>query len=277
MYFISTLQEEICFEKDYPLTNWPFMKSDQIIDMKRKSLREEFREQLDLYLFYRRYQSMLEGRIPLSEQIWISFIRIVFRTRLYWRAVFKRTLDLTMASLGLLSSAPLMILVALTVKLDSSGPVLFRQVRVGKKGKTFTMFKFRTMRQDAEHKTGPVWAQKNDGRVTRIGGFLRATHLDELPQLFNVLKGDMSLVGPRPERPYFVSEFKKVVPNYEKRLLVKPGITGLAQVRQRYDETIEDVKRKVRYDILYIQKMCPFVDLKILTMTLGSVISKSGR
>ena len=139
------------------------------------------------------------------------------------------------------------------------------------------MYKFRSMIQNAEDTSGPVWAKADDPRITRIGKFMRKTHLDELPQLYNVLRGDMSIVGPRPERPYFVNELRKVIPHYDRRFYAKPGITGLAQIKRHYDETLSDVKKKLRYDRLYVQKMCPLLDLKVMAMTVGSVILQTGR
>ncbi|MBM4086111.1 MAG: hypothetical protein FJ272_15110, partial [Planctomycetes bacterium] len=152
---------------------------------------------------------------------------------------FKRGLDVMLALIGLALTLPAMGILAWLVKLTSPGPAFYRQTRVGKDGKLFEIIKLRTMRQDAEAKTGPVWATKKDPRVTPLGAFMRATHLDELPQFFNVLRGDMSIVGPRPERPHFVEQFKQSIPHYERRLSVRPGITGLAQVRHKYDETLE--------------------------------------
>jgi lipopolysaccharide/colanic/teichoic acid biosynthesis glycosyltransferase len=180
---------------------------------------------------------------------------------------FKRALDVFLCLAGLALTLPLMGVLALLVKLTSPGPALYRQQRVGKDGQLFEIIKLRTMRQDAEAQTGPVWAKKRDSRVTPLGAFLRASHLDELPQLFNVLRGDMSIVGPRPERPHFVEQFRGTIPHYARRLTVKPGITGLAQVRHKYDESLEDVKTKLAYDILYIRKMCWMVDFRIMLGT----------
>ncbi len=238
---------------------------------------QEMKEEVSFFLFHRRYQKTMEGKTPWEEILWINATK--FRTELivHWRSLVKRSIDFTVATFGLIVSAPVMALAAIAIKLSSPGPVLFGQVRVGKKGKPFMMFKFRTMRSDAELLTGPVWATEHDPRITRIGMFLRKTHLDELPQLINVFKGEMSLVGPRPERPYFVREFRKVISHYDRRLCVKPGITGLAQVRQGYDRTIEDVKRKAKYDFLYIEKMCPLLDMKVIAMTVGAVIGFKGQ
>ncbi len=188
----------------------------------------------------------------------------------------KRAFDIVASTLGAIILSPLMILAVILVKCTSKGPVIYSQTRVGKDGQHFKIYKFRTMRVDAEKNTGPVWAAKNDKRLTPVGGFLRKTHIDELPQLFNVLKGEMSVIGPRPERPVFVQEFSEVIPNYTRRLEVKPGITGLAQVWHRYDETLQDVKKKVRYDLLYIKKMCIWADLNIILRTVRVVITGEG-
>ncbi|WP_412709812.1 sugar transferase [Atrimonas thermophila] len=172
--------------------------------------------------------------------------------------------------------SPLFAIVALLIRLDSPGPVLYWQVRVGKSGKTFNLCKFRTMVPDAERETGAVLAQKNDPRITRIGRILRKTRLDELPQLWNVLRGDMSLIGPRPERPEFVEQWKKLIPHYETRLLVKPGITGWAQVCGRYDEGPETVWEKLEYDLYYLRNLSPSLDLEILARTILVVLFGKG-
>lgn len=172
--------------------------------------------------------------------------------------------------------APVMAAVALAVKLGSRGPVIYSQERVGRFGDLFKIYKFRTMRADAEA-NGPVWAaSEQDPRMTRIGAVLRRTHLDELPQLFNVLKGEMSLVGPRPERPHFVEQLHREIHRYDERLLLKPGMTGLAQVHYRYDQSIADVKRKLRFDLLYVKRMCPMLDVRILVWTCLVVLTGRG-
>lgn len=184
----------------------------------------------------------------------------------------KNLFDWCAAAVGLIALAPVMFVIAAILKLTSKGPVFYRQVRVGHNNNCFQIYKFRSMRVDAE-KNGAQWAQRNDPRVTPFGRFLRRTHLDELPQLINVLKGEMSLVGPRPERPIFVSELSQKIEGYPLRLLVKPGITGLAQVYHRYDESIEDVKVKLHYDINYV-KDCSFaMDLKIIWNTFWSLLT----
>lgn len=185
----------------------------------------------------------------------------------------KRTMDVAGAALGLILLSPVLAMISIACKLLSSGPVFYRQERVGLGRRTFELIKFRTMVPDAEKATGAVLASENDPRVTPLGRFLRRTRLDELPQLFNVLKGDMSFVGPRPERPRFVAEFEKQVPGYAARHKVKPGITGLAQVRAFYDTRAEN---KLRYDLAYIYNYGFSLDLLILLETLKVVVTRRG-
>ncbi|MFH0827577.1 MAG: exopolysaccharide biosynthesis polyprenyl glycosylphosphotransferase [Candidatus Omnitrophota bacterium] len=189
---------------------------------------------------------------------------------------FKRFMDVVLSIGGLAVTAPLLFFATILIKLDSPGPIIYRQRRVGKNGKVFKIYKLRSMRQDAEKGIGAVWAKKNDPRVTLIGKMLRKSRIDEIPQLINVLQGDMSIVGPRPERPEMVRDLKNLICDYEKRLIVKPGITGLAQVRHKYDETINDVKKKVKYDLLYIRRMCLWTDLNIMAQTVGVVLTGKG-
>lgn len=181
-----------------------------------------------------------------------------------------RLLDITGSIAILLLAFPIMLVVAVAIKLTSPGPILYRQERVGKGGKLFALYKFRTMIQDAEKHVGPVWAAKDDARVTPVGRILRRTRLDELPQLFNILKGDMSLVGPRPERPFFVERHKAL---QGVRLAVKPGLTGLAQVRSYYDLK---PAHKVKYDYLYIQKRSLLLNIYILLQTIPVLFAKKG-
>jgi sugar transferase (PEP-CTERM system associated) len=176
----------------------------------------------------------------------------------------------------LLMTLPLFPLIALLIKLDSPGPVFFRQDRVGKNGKPFTLWKFRSMRQDAERDTGPVWAKPGDDRTTCLGRYLRRTRLDELPQLISVLKGDMSLVGPRPERPHFVQELSNTIPFYYLRHSIKPGITGWAQVNYRYGSSVEDATEKLQYDLFYIKNISWALDLLIILNTLKTVLVRDG-
>lgn len=189
---------------------------------------------------------------------------------------FKRASDFFLAILGLLITSPFIIISAILIKLTSKGPIIYKQKRVGKNGKIFRIYKLRTMCMDAEKQTGAVWAKEDDPRITAIGRILRKTHTDEIPQLLNVLKGEMSIVGPRPERPEIVRDLKTLIHDYEKRLKVNPGITGFAQVWHKYDETIEDVKKKIKYDLLYIKRMCLFVDLRILAQTFVVVFTGRG-
>ena len=193
-------------------------------------------------------------------------------SRLHVRKI-KRMADVTVSLLGLFLTAPLSLLAALAIRLDSPGPVIFRQRRSGLEGEPYTLFKFRTMRQDAERATGAVWAGKNDPRVTRVGRFLRTTRLDEIPQLVNVLRGQMSLVGPRPERPEFVEQLKKSIPFYEERLLVPPGITGWAQVMYPYAASIEAARFKLQFDIYYIKHASLVFDLSILLKTFKTILA----
>jgi lipopolysaccharide/colanic/teichoic acid biosynthesis glycosyltransferase len=168
-----------------------------------------------------------------------------------------------------------MLLTALAVRAESGAPVLYRQERVGENGRVFTLFKFRSMRQDAESGT-PVWARAEDDRVTIVGRFIRQTRLDELPQLWNVLRGDMSFVGPRPERPFFVAQLASQIPFYEQRHAVKPGITGWAQVKYRYGASLEDSLEKLRYDLYYVKHMSLPFDLTILFDTVKVVLFAKG-
>jgi exopolysaccharide biosynthesis polyprenyl glycosylphosphotransferase len=176
----------------------------------------------------------------------------------------------------LLLTWPLMIATAIAVRLDSPGPILFSQERVGRDNKPFTLFKFRSMRADAEKQSGPVWATADDPRVTRVGRIIRRLRLDELPQLFHVLAGDMSMVGPRPERPHFVADLGARIPYFGQRHIVKPGLTGWAQINYRYGSTFEDAVQKLQYDLFYIKNQSLLFDLSILFNTVKIVILRKG-
>ena len=201
--------------------------------------------------------------------------------------VAKRAMDIAVALIGLVVTAPLWPLVALAIRLDSPGPVIYRQMRVGRvladRTELFMILKFRSMRADAEKGTGAVWAQKHDPRITRVGAFIRKTRLDELPQLINVLRGDMSVVGPRPERPAMYRRLEQAVPFYSDRTAgLRPGITGLTQVVQGYDTTIEDVRRKVGFDAAYAMRLASFrgwlaSDLMIMLRTFTVMVSGRGQ
>jgi len=193
-----------------------------------------------------------------------------------WEAQIKRLMDIGVSLAVLVLGAPLWLLVAALVRATSSGPAVFRQERIGRNGKPFIMMKYRSMYEDAEKHTGPTWATDNDPRITPIGRFLRKTRLDEIPQFLNVLKGEMSLVGPRPERAFFVEQLKKEIPWYVRRIKMKPGITGWAQVKHKYDASIEDVKQKVMYDLHYFENMSIMLDLKIILRTILVVFTGKG-
>jgi sugar transferase (PEP-CTERM system associated) len=193
-----------------------------------------------------------------------------------WMGATKRVADMTLALLGLLLVAPIMALVAIAVRLSSPGPVFYHQQRVGKDGRVFTIHKVRSMRANAEAATGAVWATAGDSRVTRVGRFLRRTRLDEVPQLWNVLVGDMSFVGPRPERPEFVANLTKQIPFYGQRHVVRPGVTGWAQVRHRYGSTMEDSVQKLQYDLFYIKHMSTAFDIFVVLETVKTVLVRGG-
>jgi sugar transferase (PEP-CTERM system associated) len=197
-----------------------------------------------------------------------------FRVRPTTRRL-KRLLDLVVAALGLLLAAPLMLLTALAIAVDSPGPVIYRQVRAGELGRPFALYKFRSMRIDAEN-LGARFAEENDPRITRVGRFIRKTRIDELPQLYNVLRGEMSMVGPRPERPVFIEQLEQQVPYFKQRLYVKPGLTGHAQVRCRYGATAEDHLEKLEYDLYYIKSYSVLFDLSIILDTIKVVLLRIG-
>lgn len=188
----------------------------------------------------------------------------------------KRVVDIALSSIGLLLVSPIMVLVAIAVRLSSPGPVFYHQQRVGKDGRVFTIHKVRSMRANAEAGTGAVWATAADSRVTRVGRFLRRTRLDEVPQLWNVLVGDMSFVGPRPERPEFVADLTSQIPFYGQRHVVRPGVTGWAQVRHRYGSTMEDAVQKLQYDLFYIKHMSTGFDIFVVLETVKTVLVRGG-
>jgi exopolysaccharide biosynthesis polyprenyl glycosylphosphotransferase len=193
-----------------------------------------------------------------------------------WKVRLQTVYSIAIACLSVLITAPITLLAALLIKLTSRGPILYRQARMGLNGERFFIYKFRSMRQNAEAATGPVWATANDSRVTRVGRVLRKTRIDELPQLFNVLRGDMSIVGPRPERPEFVRKFSQTIPFYRQRHCVKPGITGWAQISYKYAETEEDTKIKLEYDLYYIKNLSPSLDAYIMFHTLKTMLLSRG-
>jgi exopolysaccharide biosynthesis polyprenyl glycosylphosphotransferase len=208
------------------------------------------------------------------DESWFLFDRPLRARRTY--AAIKRLTDVIAGLLGSLLVCLIFPIIALLVRLDDGGPVFFRQERVGRGRKPFFIWKFRTMQVDAEA-DGPVWAVPDDARVTRLGRLLRRTRLDELPQFFNVLRGDMSLVGPRPERPQFVRLLERAVPFYQRRHLMRPGITGWATVRFGYGDTVTDKWRSHEYDLYYLKHRSPLLDLEILARTVVVMLLRKGQ
>jgi exopolysaccharide biosynthesis polyprenyl glycosylphosphotransferase len=216
------------------------------------------------------------GRVPLKCLPPSWFLSILHLRQRPYSTAAKRGFDVVVAALGLIATAPVAAVIAGLVRL-TPGPVIYRQIRVGQGGKPFTMYKFRTMRADAEEGGKPVFAAEHDPRTTRLGRVLRMTHLDELPQLWDVLKGDMSIVGPRPERPEFVPMLEAAVPYFTRRLLIKPGITGWAQLRSDYACDCDSAADKLSYDLWYLRNRNLLVDLAICAKTFTSIVLRPGR
>jgi sugar transferase (PEP-CTERM system associated) len=218
----------------------------------------------------------ITGRIEV-EQLYPSWLIFAegFRFSGFFRMV-RRALSFSVALIGLVIAIPLLPFIWLAVRLGSPGPALYRQKRVGRGGSTFYCYKFRTMRQDAEADTGATWASDDDPRITRVGKFLRTSRLDEIPQLWCVLKGDMHLVGPRPERPEFVEWLSREIPYYGVRHMVRPGITGWAQVQYKYGNTLDDAREKLQYDLFYIKNASVGLDFLILFQTIKIVLLGRG-
>ncbi|MGA3160842.1 MAG: TIGR03013 family XrtA/PEP-CTERM system glycosyltransferase [Terracidiphilus sp.] len=217
----------------------------------------------------------LSGKLPLDG---LNPSTLIFTEGFRMNAsqqLFRRLLSFAVSFTALLICLPLLPLIALAVRLSSPGPILFSQTRVGRRGRLFTAYKFRTMQQDAEAQ-GAVWATKDDPRVTRIGKFMRSTRLDEIPQLWNVLRGDMAFVGPRPERPEFVQWLSREIPYYDLRHMIRPGITGWAQVRYRYGASLEETKHKLEYDLYYVKHQSIGLDLLIMFETIKTIILRRG-
>ncbi|MCW5750345.1 MAG: TIGR03013 family PEP-CTERM/XrtA system glycosyltransferase [Alphaproteobacteria bacterium] len=199
-----------------------------------------------------------------------------FRVGTIVNDLLKRGLDLLIGILFVLLTLPLMLVIAVLIRIDSPGPVIFRQERVGREGRPFVLYKFRSMRQDAEAKSGPQWATEADPRITRIGHFIRKSRIDEIPQVFNVLKGDMSFIGPRPERPFFVEDLARQIPYFNERHRVAPGITGWAQINYPYGASVEDAREKLSYDLYYIKNYSIMLDLLVLLETIQVVFWPKG-
>jgi len=218
----------------------------------------------------------ITGKVPIEsiQSGWLLFSPGFYVPRFI--RIYKRLASITVSLIGLFLSLPLLPFVILAIKWTSRGPVFYRQRRVGHGGAVFYCHKFRTMRADAEADSGPTWASDQDPRVTAVGRLLRKSRIDEIPQLWNVLKGEMSLVGPRPERPEFVQELLKEIPYYDLRHTVRPGITGWAQIRYRYGSSVEDATEKLRYDLFYIKNMSPWLDLLIFFRTIKTILLGQG-
>lgn len=223
------------------------------------------------------FYTIIGGMARTEHMYGLPLIEVLPEPMQAWEESLKRFMDLVIAATVLAAGIPIWILIGVMIRITSSGRAIYRQHRVGQHGREFVMYKFRTMQNDAEEKTGPVLAAENDPRYTRFGRWLRKWRIDEIPQMWNVFKGDMSLVGPRPERPFFVDEYSPRIPLYSRRHRVKPGITGWAQVKWRYDSNLEDVRQKVKYDLFYIENMSFRRDVQILFRTVYTAVRGAGR
>ena len=223
------------------------------------------------------FYEMLTGKLIVESMNpgWLIFSQ-GFQKPLYLRFL-KRTGDIVISLTMLIILLPAIAIIAVAIKLDSNGPVLFSQERIGRNRKSYMAYKFRSMRTDAEKYTGPVWARENDDRITRIGGFMRKWRIDEIPQLWNVLKGEMSFVGPRPEREHFIEQLEEIIPYYGVRVSVKPGLTGWAQVSYGYGASVEDAIEKLNYDLFYIKNLSFLMDMMIVARTVKTVLFGHGR
>jgi exopolysaccharide biosynthesis polyprenyl glycosylphosphotransferase len=239
----------------------------EVLEDLAKSAESDVRVEVipDLYeIFIGRVDHSMVSDIPLVE---------LTKPIPNWVHTAKRLMDILLASLALVLTAPVMLMAAIAIKLSSPGPVIFKQERVGQFEKIFNIYKFRTMIENAEEETGPVLTEESDERVTPVGRFLRKTRIDELPQLINVIKGEMSFVGPRPERPFFVTKFKKTIPGYSERFRIKPGLTGLAQINGGY---ATNARNKLKYDLIYLYHQSIFLDIKILFKTIKVLLTGRG-
>jgi exopolysaccharide biosynthesis polyprenyl glycosylphosphotransferase len=247
-------------------------KHEQILDIANKCAENQIIVKIvpDLY-------DVLTGMVKTMPQYSMPLIEISTQLLRPWEAFLKRLMDIVVSIITLVVGLPLWILVAILIKLDSKGPIFYKQERVGKNGKIFTCYKFRSMVVDAE-KSGPQITILNDPRVTRVGYFLRKTHIDEVPQFWNVLKGEMSIVGPRPERPVFIEQFSKIQPLFKRRLVVRPGLTGWNQVNSpNFDASIETINNRLKEDFYYIENMSLKLDLEIILRTIYLVIRGRGQ
>jgi len=215
---------------------------------------------------------VVTGLARTTQLVGIPLIDINFNIDTFYSRVLKRSFDIILSFIGIFLVLPIWLLLAILIKLDSFGPILYHQSRSGRNGEPFKIIKFRSMIINAESDTGPIWAESEDSRVTRIGKLLRRFHLDETPQLINILKGDMSIIGPRPERPYFVEKLKETYPFYNRRLKIRPGVTGWAQINQPFDTHVKDVHQKLKYDFYYIENISYRLDIHIVFRTIWVVL-----
>ena len=275
----------LCLSAEQPLTQTArSLNVDEIIVAlsERRSGSMPLRELLDCKLAGVRVYDVTTYFERMLGQIRVDFVNagwLVFGDGFnqgFYRTAIKRVFDILCSLVLILVAAPVMLLAAIAIKLESPGPIFYRQERVGFNGKGFQVIKFRSMRTDAEQDGKPRWATANDSRVTRVGNIIRLLRIDELPQVFNVFSGDMSLVGPRPERQFFVDQLTAEIPYYAVRHSIKPGVTGWAQVRYKYGATIEDSQEKLQYDLYYVKNHSLFLDFVILFETVGVVLTGKG-
>lgn len=215
---------------------------------------------------------VVTGLARTTQLVGVPLIDINLNIDTFYSRVLKRILDIFIGFIGTIICFPIWVLIGLIIKIDSSGPIFYFQSRSGKEGKLFNIIKFRSMITDAESSTGPVWSNLYDPRITRVGKILRRLHIDETPQLVNILKGDMSIVGPRPERPFFVEKLKESYPFYSRRLKIRPGVTGWAQINQPFDTNIKDVHQKLKYDFFYIENLSLKLDFHIIFRTIWVIL-----
>ena len=215
---------------------------------------------------------VVTGLARTTQLVGVPLIDVNFNIYTIYSRIIKRVLESIISAIAIVLCLPLWLMISLIIKIDSKGPVFYRQSRSGLNGKLFEIIKFRSMVFNAESNTGPVWADKEDSRITKFGKLLRRLHLDETPQLINILKGDMSIVGPRPERPFFVEKLKKTYPFYNRRLKIRPGVTGWAQINQPFDTNVKDVHQKLKYDFYYIENLSFKLDLNIIFRTIWVVL-----
>jgi len=216
---------------------------------------------------------VVTGLARTTQLVGVPLIDINFNLDTLYSRVLKRIFDIILSIFGILLCLPIWLLVSILIKIDSSGPILYLQSRSGKGGKRFKIIKFRSMVFNAESDTGPVWAGKEDVRITRLGKLLRRFHIDETPQLINILIGDMSIIGPRPERPYFVKKLEETYPFYQRRLKIRPGVSGWAQINQPFDTNVKDVHQKLKFDFYYIENLSLRLDIHILFRTIWVVLA----